>query len=143
MNIDTLTSIDETNAALLAALERIEKECVCPACQIAVRALEEHKARLVELTKDNSMDNTTPPKWIAELVNELLELVPGVSRHESHYSAIVVNWTDIISTHAPDAEALAVAIEYLLARFPEKVTRPSVAQLKDELEKYRSRFPKE
>lgn len=52
MSIDTITSIDETNAALLAALERIEKECVCPACQIAATALQAHKARLVELTKD-------------------------------------------------------------------------------------------
>lgn len=138
MNIDTLTSIDETNAALLAALERIEKECVCPACQIAARALEEHKARLVELTKDNSMDKNTIPAWAIEAIMELADkrIVTGNGTQAAQ----------TISRHSPDAEALAVALEkmlYMDGSHKHCNDTCHYKQCEKVLLSYRSRFPKE
>lgn len=39
--------LDEQAARLLKAIEHIERECTCPAHQIAVDALKAHRARLV------------------------------------------------------------------------------------------------
>lgn len=57
------------------------------------------------------MSNKPTPKWITELASELLKLVPGVSRGGPHYSAIVGNWTDIITRHAPSYDDLLAALE--------------------------------
>lgn len=90
------------------------------------------------------MTNQTPPAWATIAAHDIDSGYFGPSNSQSIER--VNNYACIISSHAPDAEALAEALEWLVAinarHEKGQNWETCMLQSRNALREYRARFPK-